>query len=174
MEITIFGRCSIVRKEVKPPNAGGRIEITQEKRANVAEVLSHYPAEKEIKLEENPLGLKLVYGTVFGGVTDHFLKYIMPIMEFFGLFQLEPLFSDDGENRYITVNSIKINQFGLFILNQLKKMGNELPMDTGVSPMSNLLMQLDSTTTPVAKEEKVGRNDPCPCGSGKKYKKCCM
>lgn len=24
------------------------------------------------------------------------------------------------------------------------------------------------------KPEKVGRNDPCPCGSGKKYKKCCM
>jgi hypothetical protein len=24
------------------------------------------------------------------------------------------------------------------------------------------------------KEKKVGRNDPCPCGSGKKYKKCCM
>lgn len=23
------------------------------------------------------------------------------------------------------------------------------------------------------KENKVGRNDPCPCGSGKKYKKCC-
>jgi preprotein translocase subunit SecA len=27
--------------------------------------------------------------------------------------------------------------------------------------------------TPVRKTEKVGRNDPCPCGSGKKYKKCC-
>jgi preprotein translocase subunit SecA len=26
---------------------------------------------------------------------------------------------------------------------------------------------------PVRKSEKVGRNDPCPCGSGKKYKKCC-
>jgi hypothetical protein len=26
----------------------------------------------------------------------------------------------------------------------------------------------------VVKEEKVGRNDPCPCGSGKKYKKCCL
>jgi uncharacterized protein YecA (UPF0149 family) len=25
----------------------------------------------------------------------------------------------------------------------------------------------------VKKEEKIGRNDPCPCGSGKKYKKCC-
>ncbi len=27
---------------------------------------------------------------------------------------------------------------------------------------------------PVHKEKKLGRNDPCPCGSGKKYKKCCM
>ena len=26
---------------------------------------------------------------------------------------------------------------------------------------------------PVRKEKKVGPNDPCPCGSGKKYKKCC-
>ena len=25
----------------------------------------------------------------------------------------------------------------------------------------------------VVKEQKVGRNDPCPCGSGKKYKFCC-
>jgi preprotein translocase subunit SecA len=27
---------------------------------------------------------------------------------------------------------------------------------------------------PVRKEKKAGPNDPCPCGSGKKYKKCCM
>lgn len=27
--------------------------------------------------------------------------------------------------------------------------------------------------TIVNKEKKIGRNDPCPCGSGKKYKKCC-
>ena len=25
----------------------------------------------------------------------------------------------------------------------------------------------------IVKEKKIGRNDPCPCGSGKKYKKCC-
>jgi len=28
-------------------------------------------------------------------------------------------------------------------------------------------------TTVVREGPKVGRNDPCPCGSGKKYKKCC-
>jgi SWIM/SEC-C metal-binding protein len=27
--------------------------------------------------------------------------------------------------------------------------------------------------TPLRNPQKVGRNDPCPCGSGRKYKKCC-
>lgn len=31
----------------------------------------------------------------------------------------------------------------------------------------------EEVKTPVRVGEKVGRNDPCPCGSGKKYKKCC-
>ena len=26
---------------------------------------------------------------------------------------------------------------------------------------------------PVVKGDKIGRNDACPCGSGKKFKKCC-
>lgn len=30
------------------------------------------------------------------------------------------------------------------------------------------------TKSPVKKTNKVGRNDPCPCGSGKKYKNCCL
>ena len=30
-----------------------------------------------------------------------------------------------------------------------------------------------STNRTIRKSNKVGRNDPCPCGSGKKYKKCC-
>ncbi len=28
--------------------------------------------------------------------------------------------------------------------------------------------------TPIRTEPKIGRNDPCPCGSGKKFKKCCL
>ena len=43
---------------------------------------------------------------------------------------------------------------------------------------SDLLSQANSNTQqpttaqPVKVEKKVGRNDPCPCGSGKKYKNC--
>ncbi len=35
-----------------------------------------------------------------------------------------------------------------------------------------LYRQQRSSTT-IIKAKKIGRNDPCPCGSGKKYKKCC-
>lgn len=30
-----------------------------------------------------------------------------------------------------------------------------------------------ATITQVNDKPRVGRNDPCPCGSGKKYKNCC-
>ncbi|MBU2951784.1 SEC-C domain-containing protein [Tamlana agarivorans] len=33
---------------------------------------------------------------------------------------------------------------------------------------------LNSTAIPIKADFKVGRNDPCPCGSGKKHKKCCL
>jgi preprotein translocase subunit SecA len=31
----------------------------------------------------------------------------------------------------------------------------------------------DQVTAPIHSDEQVGRNDPCPCGSGRKFKKCC-
>ncbi|MGF2618032.1 SEC-C metal-binding domain-containing protein [Rossellomorea aquimaris] len=34
--------------------------------------------------------------------------------------------------------------------------------------------RIQTAASPIVKEDKVGRNDPCPCGSGKKYKKCCL
>ena len=38
--------------------------------------------------------------------------------------------------------------------------------------ISDLDILLNPVKT-VTAEQKVGRNDPCPCGSGKKYKRCC-
>ena len=38
--------------------------------------------------------------------------------------------------------------------------------------ISDLEILLNPLKTRLA-EKKVGRNEPCPCGSGKKYKKCC-
>jgi preprotein translocase subunit SecA len=48
---------------------------------------------------------------------------------------------------------------------------------TGIEPdnpedITDLELALNPVL-PVKVEPKPGRNDPCPCGSGKKYKKCC-
>lgn len=39
---------------------------------------------------------------------------------------------------------------------------------------SQTLSEPTNTITPKYKKKKTGRNDPCPCGSGIKYKKCCL
>ena len=48
--------------------------------------------------------------------------------------------------------------------------GLEPDKSEDVSDVKKLLVPSD----PKIYEIKVGRNDPCPCGSGKDYKKCCM
>ena len=47
------------------------------------------------------------------------------------------------------------------------------PMLRWTSPAIAASEETDVATA-VAEVPKVGRNDPCPCGSGKKYKKCCL
>lgn len=54
---------------------------------------------------------------------------------------------------------------------QEKLQRKEVAKITGTSGGS--MDNLGEKPQPIKKEKKVGRNDPCPCGSGKKYKKCC-
>ena len=57
---------------------------------------------------------------------------------------------------------------------------NTLPKIIDLELLNTYLNQYQGKTrqTPPSKQQavstKVGRNDPCPCGSGKKYKKCCL
>ncbi len=47
----------------------------------------------------------------------------------------------------------------------------QIGIDENPVPLVHFLPDLNRST--VIKEKKVGRNEPCPCGSRKKYKKCC-
>lgn len=40
--------------------------------------------------------------------------------------------------------------------------------------ISDLLAEMGEEISEPVRSVKIGRNEPCPCGSGKKYKKCCM
>ena len=43
----------------------------------------------------------------------------------------------------------------------------------GSQPQAQQQQQRPGKKVPIVAGPKIGRNDPCPCGSGKKYKKCC-
>ena len=51
--------------------------------------------------------------------------------------------------------------------------GGENPAQSKASEMVSEAMAATEKAKPVRSGPKVGRNDPCPCGSGKKYKHCC-
>ena len=77
------------------------------------------------------------------------------------------------EKRPIIVR-VQTEQRGLYVAEQCAEHGWRYII--GLEPdkpedISDLQRALNPTG-PV-KSEKVNRNDPCPCGSGRKYKKCC-
>lgn len=53
-----------------------------------------------------------------------------------------------------------------------KLQGAAKTMGNGKAAAPGVISAPAASTTDVTNGEKVGRNDPCPCGSGKKYKKC--
>ncbi len=56
-------------------------------------------------------------------------------------------------------------------LSKLKSSKPELGQETNGAGMEDT-REVQKTQPIVRQEEKIGRNDPCPCGSGKKYKNC--
>lgn len=61
-------------------------------------------------------------------------------------------------------------------LNSFLDNSSGLIKNTKKSDIKDTIQYIDHFTTmePIRAEKKVGRNDSCPCGSEKKYKKCCM
>jgi hypothetical protein len=62
----------------------------------------------------------------------------------------------------------------LFMLG--KSTGHDMTSQAGLEQFKiayNRLLASTPPARPPAPKQRVGRNEPCPCGSGKKYKKCC-
>ncbi len=70
------------------------------------------------------------------------------------------------------INSIRENTVRTVFLAELRT--PEAPKREQVAKVTGASLGGERVkNTTVRKAQKVGRNDPCPCGSGKKYKKCC-
>ena len=73
------------------------------------------------------------------------------------------------------INSIREDTSRLVLTVQVRT--NEAPEREQVAkPTQAIHGESDGTVKrqPVRRAQKIGRNDPCPCGSGKKYKNCCL
>lgn len=70
-------------------------------------------------------------------------------------------------------NNLRYIIRGIIDLNSIPKEKKhlEIGIDENPVPLVQFLPELNTTT--IVADKKIGRNEPCPCGSGKKHKKCC-
>jgi uncharacterized protein len=89
-------------------------------------------------------------------VEDERTKVIMsPFASFFDLGQLEPHEVPEDLGDRLDADAALIPRM-ILVLRKLARIG-----------------EAAGRPAPLPRRSKVGRNDPCPCGSGKKYKRCC-
>jgi len=69
------------------------------------------------------------------------------------------------------IKSIQEDSIRLLVRSRIDK--EHAPQREKVAEPVNASHGDDGPKKPVTNKDKVGRNDPCPCGSGKKYKVCC-
>lgn len=78
----------------------------------------------------------------------------------------------EGSNMFEEmIESIKVETVKMLFHVRVEK-APERERVAEVTGVSHVGEEDESKKQPVKKEKKVGRNDPCPCGSGKKYKNC--
>ena len=86
----------------------------------------------------------------------------------------EPVMVETSLTRSTRAAEIKHSEFGQF--EEVKSAAGKQRKTEEISQLPSYVPQIprEEITEPIKrKTPKVGRNDPCPCGSGKKYKKCC-
>lgn len=71
-------------------------------------------------------------------------------------------------------DDIRYAVIGIVDLDAVPKEKEYVPLGDDDNPIPLIGLEPVSNRSQKRQGPKVGRNDPCPCGNGKKYKKCCM
>ena len=147
------------QKELLPFSSDDYIEWTPEALAFVDHIEKYYPKiehEKVVDIvDEVILSLQLIHDkdSIFNRLEIH---GIIPqdeeqMLEFFDLFKALEL----------ATRSWFTNGYQLKTFQEVQKTYGPVP-------------EVEDNFKKPKSVKTIGRNDPCPCGSGKKYKKCCM
>ena len=152
-------------------------ETQRDQRAEQLFWVNHFAQEKEVYEQ-----ILADYGTpVIGTVAELAAKYDMDLLHFTGVLDGintslkvanpveemtgETVVSLDYEPETLYKNMVACRADWLYELPQWDAIRTK-------ERRKELFLEEKKSHT-VIKAKKVGRNDPCPCGSGKKYKNCC-
>lgn len=134
-----------------------------------AKILDLYPDQQSI-IGTNALDLAgfLGYGTdemdLFLGFLDGINPSLDEQLDLSGIADESPVsLKIDYEKLYVNMRDAKADW--LYCLSAWKNVYTQDERDR---------LSVRHWESKLVRTEKVGRNDPCPCGSGKKYKQCCM
>lgn len=131
------------------------VENNPQEKERVSEFLARYL--KQTNDNESHLGFAIALLVRFGGV-----KYIDIIRETFKTKDVDPMFVGDLEDVEIKLG--------------LREKRTKPRKRNLFDEMTDMIeSEIDKISIhPPRTKPKIGRNEPCPCGSGKKYKKCCL
>lgn len=101
-----------------------------------------------------------------------------PLERFFSFTDVENAFLFNNQPEYERfTNPWNFYDHNQIIKRQLRWLEEDQNLNTFPEEdeaLNNWTPNYEPIQTYIREKEKIGRNDPCPCGSGKKYKKCCL
>ena len=178
----LFGEDNIIKQEdIKSLDEEDMTELLTQKIDDIYQMRVEEAKKLNIEAEFNKIAKYLVLNTVNQKWMDH-IDAITALKEGIGLrayAQTNPLEAYKIESFNMFEELVKsIREESVKAVFSLKPKRKEQVVNVKMTNnVTNLMTNASGEDTPKRKpvkaEKKVGRNDPCPCGSGKKYKNCC-
>ena len=178
----LFGEDNIIKQEdIKSLDEEDMTELLTQKIDEIYQMRVEEAKKLNIEAEFNKIAKYLVLNTVNQKWMDH-IDAITALKEGIGLrayAQTNPLEAYKIESFNMFEELVKaIREESVKAVFSLKPKRKEQVVNVKMTNnVTNLMTNAAGEDTPKRKpvkaEKKVGRNDPCPCGSGKKYKNCC-
>ena len=178
----LFGEDNIIKQEdIKSLDEEDMTELLTQKIDEIYQMRVEEAKKLNIEAEFNKIAKYLVLNTVNQKWMDH-IDAITALKEGIGLrayAQTNPLEAYKIESFNMFEELVKsIREESVKAVFSLKPKRKEQVVNVKMTNnVTNLMTNAAGEDTPKRKpvkaEKKIGRNDPCPCGSGKKYKNCC-
>ena len=178
----LFGEDNIIKQEdIKSLDEEDMTELLTQKIDDIYQMRVEEAKKLNIEAEFNKIAKYLVLNTVNQKWMDH-IDAITALKEGIGLrayAQTNPLEAYKIESFNMFEELVKsIREESVKAVFSLKPKRKEQVVNVKMTNnVTNLMTNAAGEDTPKRKpvkaEKKIGRNEPCPCGSGKKYKNCC-